>query len=145
MMENLKKYKAAEIAGNEEYLSTLAEIKDKIKSAQIKAAIAVNRELLKLYWEIGRIIAEKQTQARWGDSIVDILARDLRREFPDLKGFSRTNLFNIRQWYLFYSGLDEKVQQLVGQLPWGHNVAIINKVKNPDQAIFYVTETIKNN
>ncbi len=126
------------------YLDFLKEIKDRIRSAQIKAAVSVNRELLKLYWEIGRIIVQKQSQSNWGDSIIELLAKDLRKEFPDITGFSRANLFNIRQWYLFYSMLDEKVQQLVGQLPWGHNVVIINRIKNPSEAVFYVTEAIKN-
>src|SRR3989344_7123615 len=125
---------------NSEYLSLLAEIKNKVKSAQIKAAISVNRELLKLYWDIGKTIAEKQSRGKWGDSIVDALAEDLRKEFPEMKGFSRANLFNIRQWYLFYSAMDEKVQQLVGQLPWGHNMVIINKAKESGEAIFYVKE-----
>lgn len=130
---------------NSEYLSLLAEIKNKVKSAQIKAAISVNRELLRLYWEIGRAIAEKQKKGKWGDSIVDALAVDLRKEFPEMKGFSRANLFNIRQWHLFYSRFDEKVQQLVGQLPWGHNIVIINKAKDADEALFYVKEAIANN
>ena len=80
-----------------------------------------------------------------GDSIVDMLAGDLRREFPDMKGFSRANIFNIRQWYLFYSTRDEKVQQLVRQLPWGHNMVIVNKIKDPSEAIFYLAEAIRNN
>lgn len=128
-----------------EYLSLLVEIKNKVRSAQIKAAISVNRELLRLYWEIGKAIAEKQEKARWGDSIVDALAVDLRKEFPEMKGFSRANLFNIRQWHLFYSRFDEKVQQLVGQLPWGHNIVIINKIKDANEALFYVKEAIENN
>ena len=130
---------------NSEYISLLAEIKSKVRSAQIKAAISVNRELLRLYWEIGKAIAEKQSRGKWGDSIVDALAGDLRKEFPEMKGFSRANLFNIRQWYLFYSAMDEKVQQLVGQLPWGHNMVIINKAKESGEAIFYVKEAIENN
>ncbi len=130
---------------NSEYLSLLAEIKSKVKSAQIKAAISVNRELLKLYWEIGSAIVEKQKKGRWGDSVVDALAEDLRKEFPEMRGFSRANLFNIRQWYMFYSDMGEKVQQLVGQLPWGHNIVIINKVKGAHEALFYVKEAIENN
>lgn len=84
---------------------------------QIKAAVSVNKELIALYWDLGRMIADRQAKGKWGDSIVNMLAFDLRREFPNMRGFSRTNLFNIRQWYVFYSAMDEKVQQLVGQLP----------------------------
>ncbi|MEK6948234.1 MAG: PDDEXK nuclease domain-containing protein [Nanoarchaeota archaeon] len=133
------------IKRDHEYLSILSDIKNKIKTIQIKAAISVNKELILLYWEIGAIITKKQKGGKYGDSIVEMLAKDLSKEFPNMKGFSRTNLFNIRQWYLFYSKTEQKVQQLVGQLPWGHNIAILNKVKNIDEAIFYLTETIKNN
>ncbi|MBI2146505.1 DUF1016 domain-containing protein [Candidatus Woesearchaeota archaeon] len=133
------------LAKNKEYLQLLHEIKVRVQSAQIKAAIAVNKELIGLYWDVGRMIAERQTRGKWGDSIVDMLAGDLRREFPDMKGFSRANIFNIRQWYLYYSTMDEKVQQLVRQLPWGHNMVIVNKIKDPSEAVFYLTETIRNN
>ncbi len=133
------------IIKNREYIQLLNEIKTKVRSAQIKAATYVNKELIRLYWEIGKSIADKQKQSIWGDSIVDMLAKDLRKEFPNMKGFSRANLFGIRQWYLFYSHMDDKVQQLVGQLPWGHNIAIVNKIKDPEEAIFYLNESIRNN
>ncbi len=133
------------LAKNKEYLQLLHEIKVKVRSAQIKAAISVNKELIGLYWDAGRMIAERQAKGKWGDSVVDMLAGDLRREFPDMKGFSRANIFNIRQWYLYYSMMDEKVQQLVRQLPWGHNMVIVNKIKEPPEAVFYLTEAIRNN
>lgn len=104
-----------------EYFQLLSQIKAKVKAAQIKAAVSVNKELIKLYWEIGKIICDKQTKSKWGDSVVEMLARDLKKEFPEMKEFSRANLFSIRQWHLFYSNMNEKVQQLVGQLPWGHH------------------------
>ena len=130
---------------NKEYFHLLNDIKSRVRSAQIKAAISVNKELIGLYWDVGGMIAEKQARGRWGDSIVDMLASDLRKEFPDMKGFSRANLFTVRQWYLFYSTMDEKVQQLVRQLPWGHNVVIVSKIKKPIEAVFYLAETLKNN
>ena len=133
------------LAKNKEYLQLLHEIKIRVRSAQIKAAISVNKELIGLYWDVGRMIAERQAKGKWGDSIVDMLAGDLRREFPDMKGFSRANIFNIRQWYLYYSAMDEKVQQLVRQLPWGHNLAIIHKIKDSTEAVFYLAEAIRNN
>jgi predicted nuclease of restriction endonuclease-like (RecB) superfamily len=133
------------ILRDKEYIAILTEIKQKIQNAQIKASISVNKELIILYWEIGKIINVKQRNSKYGDSIVDMLAKDLAREFPSMKGFSRTNLFNIRQWYLFYSKCDSKVQQLVGQLPWGHNVVIINRIKDYKEAVFYLNETLKNN
>jgi len=134
-----------DISRDAEYFSILSEIKTKIQSAQIKAAIAVNQELLSLYWDIGKIIYLKQKDGKYGDSIVEMLAEDLKKEFPDLKGFSRTNLFNIRQWYIFYSRAGQKVQQLVGQLPWGHNILILNKIKYSEEAYFYLRESIRNN
>src|SRR3989344_624168 len=104
---------------NKEYLQLLQDIKVIVRSAQIKAAISVNKELLGLYWDLGKMIAERQAKSKWGASVVDLLASDLREEFSEMKGFSRANLFNIRQRYLYYSKRDEKVQQLVRQLPWG--------------------------
>ncbi|MBI4980275.1 DUF1016 domain-containing protein [Candidatus Woesearchaeota archaeon] len=130
---------------NKEYLCLLNDIKARVKSAQIKAAVSVNKELIGLYWDVGKMISEKQAKSKWGDSVVEMPASDLKRELPDLKGFSRANLFNIRQWYLFYSKMDEKVQQLVRQLPWGHNVILVNKIKDPAEVSFYLTEAIKNN
>lgn len=130
---------------DKDYFSLLSEIKSKIHNAQIKAAVAVNKELLSLYWEIGRTICNRQKEGKYGDSVVEMLATDLKKEFPDLKGFSRTNLFSIRQWYLFYSKADQKVQQAVGQLPWGHNILILNKTKSLEEAYFYIIETIHNN
>lgn len=106
---------------DKDYFSLLSERKSKIHPAQIKAAVVVNKELLSLYWEIGKTICGRQKEEKYGDSIVEMLAVDLKKEFSDLKGFSRTDLFYICQWYLFYSKADQKVQQAVGQLPWGHN------------------------
>lgn len=112
------------------YTEWVNEIKDKILSAQQKAAISVNRDLLKLYWEIGKSISSKINDSKCGSSVVEELAKDLKNEFPNQKGFSRSNIFSMKKWYEFYSVSDmqiEKVQQLVGQIPWGHNVAIISK------------------
>lgn len=138
------------ISGDKNYKDWLAELKQKIQSAQMKAAVKVNYELLNLYWEMGKDIIEKQQQSNWGDSIIDQLSKDLSGAFRDMKGFSRSNLFFIRKWYLFYQSASdaayyEKVSQLVRQIPWGHNREIIMKCKDITEAIFYVQETIKNN
>ncbi len=130
---------------NKEYLQLIQKIKNEVNLVQLKAVLLVNKELLRLYWNIGKAIAEKQEQSEWGDSVVEAIAHDLRKEFPQMKGFSRSNLFNMLQWYTFYAKRGEKVQQLVGQLPWGHNVAIINKIKKTEEALFYVQQSIKNN
>ena len=128
----------------EDYKQFIQNIKQTIQTAQIKAAISVNRELLNLYWQLGKQIVDKQKQAAWGDGFIKQMSSDLQIEFPDMKGFSLSNLKYMRQWFLFF----EKSQQVVGQItqiPWGHNIAIISKCKNTDEAIFYVQKTIRNN
>jgi predicted nuclease of restriction endonuclease-like (RecB) superfamily len=132
------------IATDKSYKLWIVELKKKIQGAQIKAAITVNRHLLDLYWELGKGIIEKQQQANWGEALIDQLSKDLSAAFPDIKGFSRTNLFYIRKWFLFYR-TSEKVQQLVGQIPWGHNCMIISKCSDVLEALFYVRETLTNN
>ncbi len=130
---------------NNNYFALLQDIKDKIKSAQLKAVVSVNKELIRLYWDIGKRIVEEQAKSKWGDNFIENLSSDLSKEFPDLKGVSKTNLKNMKQWYLFYRKSDVISQQLVGQLPWGHNILIINKTKDLNEAIFYLQESIKNN
>lgn len=128
-----------------EYTDWLKEVKTKIKSAQIKAALSANSEMIALYWDIGKSITEKQEYNHWGSSVVERLSKDLKREFPEMSGFSRTNLFAMRQFYLFYKNSSELVQQLVGLIPWGHTYLIISKIKNIDEAIFYSQQTLENN
>ncbi len=133
------------ISTNKEYKEFLINIKAKIYSAQIKAALSVNKELILLYWELGKMIVEKQENSNWGDKVIPKLSNDLRMEFPDFKGLARTNMFNIRKFYLFYRDSNPIVQQLVGQLPWGHNVVITEKVKDIRESQFYIQKTIENN
>jgi len=128
---------------DKDYISFFKEIKTKIKTAQIKAAIKVNEELLKLYWDIAKMIVEKQKYSKWGDSIIEKISSDLKREFPDMKGFSVRNIKYMRQWYVFYSKRQQVVAQIF-QIPWGHNIAIITKCKTIDEALFYVKKTIEN-
>ena len=144
---------------NNEYKEWLISIKTRIRHSQIKAAIRVNTELLKLYWYLGAEIVLKQKKAKWGDTVIKQLSMDLKEEFPNSEGFSRTNLHYMRQWYLFYSQHDKNVQQLVGQLPatsdlvsqrlitqipWGHNILIIKECKTVEEALFYVNKTVEN-
>jgi len=129
-----------------DYKSFLSEIKSRIASSQIKAAIAVNEELLRLYWDLGRMILEKQKASSWGDGLLAQISADLKSEFPEVKGFSKRNLELIRQWYRFWSYDDVIAKQLVSQLfkiPWGHHIAIITKIKNSEEAIFYLQKTIE--
>jgi len=132
---------------NREYKTFIKEIKQRVKEVQIKASLQVNRTLLEFYWELGSKIVEKQKNAHWGSGFLKNMSRDLMEEFPDVKGFSLRNIKYIRQWYLFYSIQSEKGQQVVAQLfliPWGHNLHIVTKCKDIDQALFYVQETINN-
>jgi len=121
-----------------DYKSFLSEIKSRIASSQIKAAIAVNEELLRLYWDLGEMILEKQKVSSWGDGLLDQISADLKSEFPDIKGFSVRNLKYMRQWFSFWNIDNQIGQQLVAQIfkiPWGHHIAIIAKIKNRDEAI----------
>ena len=104
------------LATNRDFKSWVSQLKKDIRSAQIKAAIKVNTELLRLYWRMGADICEKQKSASWGDGWLKELSRELMTEFPDMKGFSHRNLQYIRQWYLFYNQENTIVQQVVAQL-----------------------------
>lgn len=126
-----------------DYKLWLVELKSKIRSVQLKAAIAVNTALIEFYWDLGKMIVEKQSQISWGEKLIEQLSKDLKSEFPEMKGLSRSNLFYTKQFYLFYK--DELIQQLVGQIPWGHNVLIFSKSKNIDEAKYYINQTIENN
>lgn len=129
---------------NTEYQNWLDQIKQRIKSAQYRAARSVNSVLMELYWEIGKEIVEKQKFEDWGSGFIEQFASDLRKSFPDIKGFSKRNVYAMRQWYLFYSQQFEFVPQAAAQIPWGHNRLIIAKIKNLEEAIFYIHATIEN-
>ena len=138
---------------DKEYKKFLVELKEKVKNSQLKAAIKVNYELLNLYWELGKKITEKQKEYSWGDSFISNLSNDLKKEFPDMKGFSVQNLKNIRYWYLFYAeyliGLQpvsqlKKIENKIKSIPWGHNQRIMYKCKNIEEALFYIDKTLEN-
>jgi len=97
------------------YKNWIQDLKQKIKSAQLKAALAVNEQMIVLYWEIGKEIVEKQNNFSWGSKVIEMMAKDLKRELPDTKGFSRSNLFSMRKFYLFYKD-SEFVHQGGGQM-----------------------------
>ena len=202
-----------------EYRDWLLDLKQQIKTSQIKAALSVNSQMIMLYWDLGRQIVEKQETAKWGSGFIEQLSKDLCEEFPEMTGFSLRNLRFIKQWHLFYSQIDLpivkqvvsqlpqttntqkseqvvpnlknqivaqvvrqfenstpaiseqlvqklkqpdnqdnaivaqlvpqlKVKQLVSQLiliPWGHHIKILQKIKDPRHALFYVNKTIENN
>ncbi len=127
----------------EGYDSFLEALKQRIRGAQIKAALLVNRELVLLYWQIGCDILSRQQQQGWGSKVVQQLSQDLRRDFPEMKGFSRTNLLYMRAFAEAYP--DEAiVHQLGGQIPWKHNCVLIDKAKDPEQRRWYIQQTIEN-
>lgn len=130
---------------DDEYRAFIQDIKQRIQSAQIKAAISLNQELLYLYWDLASRIVAKQQAASWGDGFLLQMSKDLKAEFPGMKGFSVRNLKYMRQWFQFWSVEPAIGQQLVAQIPWGHNLVIIGKIKNVQEAIFYVQKTIQNN
>lgn len=126
-----------------EYKTFLKDIKKKIQASQIQAAVAVNRELITLYWEIGSALSVKQQEAGWGAKVVAKLAGDLKTSFPHMKGFSLTNIKYMIQFAKEYP--DFKIsQQLVGQIPWGHNILIIQKLSSLEKRLWYVKKTIEN-
>lgn len=126
-----------------EYEHFLAELKQRIRTAQVKAALAVNQELILLYWQIGQEILQRQENEGWGSKVITRLAKDLKKEFPEMKGLSRTNLLYMRAFAETYPE-QTVVQQLVGQIPWGHNIRLLDKVKNPKERLWYIQQTIEN-
>lgn len=128
----------------DKYKTWLLKIKKKIKAAQYRASLSVNSELLSLYWDIGKEIIEKQKNENWGSNFIEQFSLDLRKSFPDIKGFSKRNVYAMRQWYLFYSKQFEFLPQAVAKIPWGHNRLIISRIKEIDIAIFYTVATIEN-
>lgn len=124
------------------YAELLTELKARIRSAQLKAALSVNRELILLYWRIGRQILESQRQEGWGSKVIDRLSKDLRIAFPEMKGFSPRNLKYMRALAEAYPE-EQFVQQPVAQIPWGHNVRILDHVRDPAEREFYIRKTIE--
>ncbi|MCF8093640.1 MAG: PDDEXK nuclease domain-containing protein [Desulfotignum sp.] len=125
-----------------DYPHLLAEIKERIRSAQYEALKKVNKELVGLYWDIGRMIVERQADAKHGSAIAEKLSSDLRAEFPGISGFSRRNIFYMREFYLLYRE-DERVQPLVAQIGWTHNLVILQRCKAPLEREFYIRVTRK--
>jgi len=145
----------------------LADLKTRIRQSQIKAMIKVNDEMLRLYWDLGRDIVIRQMDAKWGSGFFVQLSKELNVEFPDMKGFSVTNLKYCKYFYQFYSQdrqisqqvaaeiqcidniirpqlVDELESNLIFLIPWGHHRCIIDKCKSVHEALFYVQKTIKN-
>ncbi len=125
------------------YAKLLNDLKTRIRQSQVKAVLSVNRELVMLYWQIGLEILERQATEHWGTKVIDRLAKDLRVEFPDMQGFSPRNLKYMRALAEAYTDM-LFVQQAVAQIPWGHNVRILDHVKDPSERAWYIRQTIEN-
>jgi predicted nuclease of restriction endonuclease-like (RecB) superfamily len=119
-----------------------AEVVEMIQAARGKALAAVNTELIDLYWRIGEYISRKVETAAWGEGVVEALARYIQRHHPSLRGFTRRNLFRMRQFFEAYKG-DEKVSPLVRQLPWTHHLLILGQSKRPEEREFYLRLAIR--
>ncbi|MGG6270917.1 PDDEXK nuclease domain-containing protein [Leptolyngbya sp. AN03gr2] len=128
--------------GSGEYSVLLVEIKQRIRSAQYEALKAVNKELIALYWDIGSLIVARQQGESWGKSIVEQLAKDLQAEFPGISGFSVRNIWNMRSFYVTYSQ-NQKLQPLVAEIGWTHNLVIMEKCKDDLEREFYIRMTRK--
>ena len=144
---------------DDEYIKWLKNIKNRFKKTQIKAAIKVNEEMLRFYWSLGRDIVEMQAESKWGSSFFDTLSEDLRKMFPGTKGFSTTNLRYMKRYYDMFGEILPQLEAELSDItnlpqvgaeiyaiPWGHIKVIVDKCKgNPEKALFFVDEVIKNN
>lgn len=149
---------------DQNYLQWISEVKSRFRSAQAKAAVRVNSEMLRFYWSLGRDINELDFEDKYGKGIIANLSKDLRNEFPDEKGFSQNNLYAIRRWYSFYKGQVEifyqagkilpnqifyqagkifEMPDLFALIPWKHHVGIVAKATSLDEALFYIQQTIE--
>lgn len=127
----------------ENYFALLDGLKQRIRTAQVKAALAVNQELIVLYWQIGQEILSRQKDEGWGSQVINRLAKDLKREFPDMTGFAPRSLKYMRAMAEAYT--DESiVRQLVAQIPWGHNQKLLDKLQTQEQRLWYARKTIEN-
>jgi predicted nuclease of restriction endonuclease-like (RecB) superfamily len=137
----------------EGYEEFLGELKERIRTARLRASLAANRELIELYWHIGRSVVEKQKTRGWGNAVIAHLGEDLQKAFPGESGFSRTNVYRMRALFLAYRGAEKIVPQLVGQisetglplavaeLPWGQNVVLIEQIKDLRERLWYARAT----
>lgn len=146
--------KRGEFIVDNNYKKWLVELKQRLQRSQIKAAIKVNTAMLEFYWSLGRDIVTLKAEQAWGSSIVEQLSLDLKEAYPNQKGFSTTNIWNTKKWYLFYNQDDTILHQLGGEtempknfgvVPWRHHVEIITKCDTVSEALFYIQKTIEGN
>lgn len=140
--------KKSKSPATKEYVKVLLEIKQHIREAQIKAMLSANKELLVLYWNIGKTIDQQQKTNGWGSKTIEKLAQDIQVEFPGLEGFSPRNISRMLSFFLAFPILPQAVAKLtdlpVFNIPWGHNAVLLEKVKNIDQRLWYAAQAIEN-
>lgn len=125
---------------SQNYKQFFVEVKERIKTAQYEAMKAVNKEMILLYWDIGKLITEKQQTLGWGKSVVETLSKDLQKEFPGMQGFGTSNLWYMAQFYVEYQG-SEFLQPLVGEISWSKHLVIMSKCKDERERQFYILST----
>ena len=141
MAEILSKDISTELHLDNEYLTLLKEIKDYVSSSRIRAALALNKEVIHMYWQIGQFLVEKSKKTEWGDKLLEQVSKDLSHSFPEMRGFSKTNLKYMRIFALVYQeGIG---QQIVDQLPWGHLTLLI-RIKEREERDWYLLQCLEN-
>lgn len=130
------------LSPDNDYINFFTEVKERIRRSQYEALKAVNKELIQLYWDIGRMIVDKQQELGWGKSVVEQLSKDIQEEYPGIQGFSGRNLWNMR---FFYSEIQQnkKLQPLVAEISWTKNIVILTKSKDPLEREFYILHVRK--
>jgi predicted nuclease of restriction endonuclease-like (RecB) superfamily len=128
--------KKNDVAESSNYPILLEHVKEKIKTAQLKASLAVNSELVSLYWEIGHMLSAKMEQEGWGAKVIDRLAQDLGKDFPGVSGFSPRNLRYMRKFAQTYAD-STILQAVLAKIPWWHNILLLEKLDNLEERIWY--------
>jgi predicted nuclease of restriction endonuclease-like (RecB) superfamily len=126
------------------YAAMLAAVKEHVQQARYRAQRQVSTELILMYWQIGRVLVEQTERAQWGDNVIRRLSADLRAEFPSARGFSPANLKSMRRFASLWPAVDAIGQQAVGQLPWGHIVALMEKLDEPELREWYAVQAVTN-
>ena len=130
-------------ASDRAYQEFLQAVKSQVVQSRIGAARAVNRSLIGLYWTLGQLIVERQEALGWGKAVVEQLSADLKAEFPEMTGFSPRNLWFIKQFYETYASGPEFLKQLVSEIPWGHNILIMQRIKDEAARRYYLEATAR--
>jgi predicted nuclease of restriction endonuclease-like (RecB) superfamily len=133
---------AKQVLNSKRYVDLLTRLKSQIRMAHVRAALAVNQELVLLYWGIGKEILQRQEDDGWGQGVIARLAKDLHREFPDMQGLSPRNLGYMKAFAEAW-GEESILQQVVAKLPWSHNIMLLEKVKSPTQRRWYAEQAIQ--